>query len=404
MCKNSERQISSNRVTSRLGLISGAFLALSTIVPPLVFAHEFPNDRKLALERALKNELANESQAVKNGLRLRYKIAHSKPGDVIELEPGHYTFKMPGHYNVDRFFHYEANVLDVRINHSLTLRGTDPDASKTIIDAQGSSYQAKLAKGILVTRDARHQKEFPKKIELTVENLTFQNAVGYSSNGAAIRAQGSAVTVRNCRFINNENGILFTSVNEEVPANDYTYAGSLTILDSHFEKNGEHKKELAHGIYMSQGGLLTVRNTNFINTKHHGHHIKSLAARTIVTGSTFDNESNEITYNIDTPNGGNVLIQDNVFTYHRAPDGEDNRSMFNYSSLQSQSGKLPGKLDEYVFRNNQINNHHPRAKFINLDEDGSSHFKACGNKISNLGDGKVNEAPRGLTKACANEG
>ncbi len=363
-------------------------------------AHEYPDDTRKALERVLKRELSLESEAVKNGLRLKYLVTHSKPGDVIELEPGRYTLKVPAIHNVDRFFHYEGDIIDLKVNHDLTIKGKSSNPEDTIIDWEGSPLAEKLAKGMILTREAKHKTEFPDSIALTVENLTFENAVGWGNNGAALRPQGTALTVRNCRFINNQNGILYTSAIETNPISPSHYEGELIVEDSYFERNGEGISELAHGIYMSMGRSITVRNTKFINTKNTGHHIKSLVPQTIVTGSTFTNKDEEITYNIDTPNGGDVLIEGNTFDYFDASDGDDNRSMFLYASAQTQFDKVPAKLGSYVFRNNVINNYHPAGNFIVTIDGSERNLKICGNTIKHFAGGALRAQGLDLSKTC----
>jgi len=363
-------------------------------------AHEFDDDDERALEAVLAGQLRGESEAVKNGLRLKYRVAHSKPGDVITLEPGVYTLKVPSTYNVDRFFHYEGDVIDLKVNHDLTLRGADDDPAKTIIDWEGSPYAEKLAKGLIITHEAKHTKTFPASVALTVENLTFRNAVGYSNNGAALRPQGNTLTVRNCRFINNQNAILYTSVVEQEPVSPYYYAGALYVEGSYFERNGESIGDLAHGIYFSRGDSITVINSTFVDTKNNGHHIKSLARETVVVGSRFSNENEEITYNVDTPNGGFVTIGVNQFDYFAAKDGEDNRNMFLYASIQPQNDKQPAPLDRYYFKKNTVRNHHPRALFMVTKDGSEAVVELCENDIESAGKGKFDLARINPLGAC----
>ncbi|MEL6113498.1 MAG: right-handed parallel beta-helix repeat-containing protein [Pseudomonadota bacterium] len=341
-------------------------------------AHDHANDTLAALEGVLEGPLAGESEAVKNGLRLKYRVAHAAPGDVITLAPGAYALKVPDAYNVDRFFHYEGDVIDLKVNHDLTIRGSDPDPAKTVITWEGSPYAEKLSKALIVTREAKHTKTFPASITLTVESLTFKDAVGYSNNGAALRPQGQGLTVRNCRFINNQNAILYTSVVEQAPISPFYHAGALLVEDSVFERNGESLGELAHGIYFSRGDRMAVRNSRFVNTKNNGHHIKSLARETVVSGSSFANPAEEITYIIDTPNGGNVTVADNDIEYYPATDGEDNRNMFTFASMQAQNEKAPAPADRFLFKDNTLTIFHPRASAIVTDDLSRRAIDACG--------------------------
>ena len=67
----------------------------------------------------------------------------------------------------------------------------------------------------------------------------------------------------------------------------------------------------AHGIYAGHAGLLRIERSRFLN-QIVGHHIKSRAARTEVTGCDIaDGPTGTSSFLIDIPNGGAVLIENN---------------------------------------------------------------------------------------------
>ncbi|MGD8326140.1 MAG: right-handed parallel beta-helix repeat-containing protein [Sphingomonadales bacterium] len=138
---------------------------------------------------------------------------------------------------------------------------------------------------------------------VSISNITFQNARALQRNGAGIRAEGANLTIKNCAFINNENGILTLSRGE----------GRITIEGSYFERNGASMNGQTHGAYIGQWDELIVRDSTFLLT-HIGHHLKSRAKLTVVENSKFtDGIDGTASYHIDIPNGGDVIIRNNIF-------------------------------------------------------------------------------------------
>lgn len=136
---------------------------------------------------------------------------------------------------------------------------------------------------------------------ITLRNLTFAEARAPSHNGAGIRAEGRDLTVRNCRFIDNENGIL------SAPAPDST----ILVTRSEFRGNGTCESACAHAIYAGEIGLLRVERSRFSDTRQ-GHDIKSRARRTEVMDNVIeDGTDGSSSYLIDIPNGGATLIRGN---------------------------------------------------------------------------------------------
>ncbi|MBV9251842.1 MAG: hypothetical protein JO227_21695 [Acetobacteraceae bacterium] len=138
--------------------------------------------------------------------------------------------------------------------------------------------------------------------DMHIQNVTFEHAAVPAHNGAGIRAEGGDLLVENCRFIDNEEGIL------SGPMPGVTIA----IVSSEFNGNGNCIAACAHGIYAGKVGLLRVENSRFINT-HQGHHVKSRALHTIIRGNTIeDGPEGNSSYLIDIPNGGDLLIERNA--------------------------------------------------------------------------------------------
>lgn len=192
--------------------------------------------------------------------------AVARDGDVIEIEPGTY---------VD---------CAVWVANGLTIAGKGAGAVLTTKSCEG--------KGLFVVRGS----------DITVRNLTFTGARVPDANGAGIRAEGRNLTVQNSRFIDNENGILAASVP----------GSTIRILDSQFSRNGSCEKACAHGIYVNRVDRLRIERSQFQETRI-GHHIKSRALATELIGNDIrDGATGTSSYLVDIPNGGSLLMEDNV--------------------------------------------------------------------------------------------
>ena len=183
-------------------------------------------------------------------------------------------------------------------------------------------------------------------VSLRVENITFRGAVSRDQNGAGIRHDGRDLTVVNCTFIDNENGILSTGDDN----------GVVTIERSTFTGNG-HGDGYSHGIYLSSGDTLIVRDSRFVGTRI-GHHIKSLAKTTTVAGTTLDDADGRTSYSIDASRGGAVTITGNTIIQSAS---SDNAAIINYDLTRG------GKAEALAITNNKIINRHRRGVFLRND-------------------------------------
>jgi len=137
----------------------------------------------------------------------------------------------------------------------------------------------------------------------TIRNLTLARARVADMNGAGIRLDSGNLTVDSVRFINNQNGIL-----GGIPGT------SVNITNSYFEKDGYCGTDsgCAHAIYINNVDLLKVKGTKFINTQM-GHSVKSRALRTEISECNIsDGPDGTSSYLIDIPNGGALIVSDNV--------------------------------------------------------------------------------------------
>jgi hypothetical protein len=138
---------------------------------------------------------------------------------------------------------------------------------------------------------------------VTVQGITFAEATVPGRNGAGIKMLGDDLTVRNSRFLHNENGILTGGSADS----------TVRVLDSEFIGNGACVFACAHALYAGAPiQLLDVERCVFLDTRT-THHIKSRALSTIVRDSRIeDGATGTSSYLIETPQGGDLLVERNV--------------------------------------------------------------------------------------------
>lgn len=207
---------------------------------------------------------------------------------------------------------------------NVTIEGLGPNATAVFTDktCQG--------KGILVISGAH----------VTIRNLTLTRARVRDMNGAGIRDESPDLIVEHVKFINNQNGILATPTPN---------TGRLIVRDSEFVKNGGCFPSCAHGIYANHLELVRVERSKFSNTQQ-AHHIKSRALRTEVIDNTIsDGDEGTASYEIDIPNGGNLLVRGN--TIQKGPRAENHTSavMIGEEGVEQPSREL--LIENNVFKN-----------------------------------------------------
>lgn len=250
--------------------------------------------------------------AASDGDWLKQQIARAPAGAVIEVPAGDY------------------DLTDVQISRSITLSG-DPGGGAVFRSAETTE------KGILVPLTG---------VDLKVENITFVGAKSWDRNGAGIRHEGRNLSIVNCKFIGNETGVLATGNAD----------GAITITRSEFIDSGFGDGQ-SHGIYVSSGGRLDVNASRFVGTRI-GHHIKSLAAATIVRNSVMDDAYGRPSYAIDVSRGGDVTIKNNRFI--QSADAE-NYAIVNYDLSRG------GAAKRLVVSGNEIINHYDGGVFLRND-------------------------------------
>jgi hypothetical protein len=229
-------------------------------------------------------------------------LAHD--GDTVEIEAGLYL-----------------NDATVWRANNLTLKGIN---GKAQLLSQGKTAEGKAIWVI-------------KGNNTTVENIVFADARVPDKNGAGIRLEGANLTVRNCLFRENENGIL-TGAN---PASD------ILIDNSTFTHNG-HGDGYSHNIYI--GAIRSFILQNSISQRaHKGHQVKSRAAINLIQNNLIeDGPDGDSSYLIDLPSGGEARITGN--TLHQGPHAE-NFTMVAYGAENQPHNKNSLTLTNNTFKN-----------------------------------------------------
>ncbi|MDY7396917.1 T9SS type A sorting domain-containing protein [Aureibaculum sp. 2210JD6-5] len=184
---------------------------------------------------------------------------------------------------------------------------------------------------------------------ITVENIEFSGATVPDKNGAGIRLDGDGMTVSNCYFHDNENGILTAN----------SGAGDIIIEHTEFENNGFGDGQ-SHNLYIGRVNSLTFR----YNYSHHakiGHNLKSRANENyILYNRIMDEETGFSSRLIDLPNGGLSLIMGNVLM--QGPNAENN-NLIGYG-LEGLTNPISHNL--LVINNTMVNKRVASCIFISI--------------------------------------
>lgn len=243
-------------------------------------------------------------------------VNNANDGDIIEITNGEYTSGIVATISTD----------------NLTIRGKGGVAH---LNATGLSISNK--KAIFVTTSNN----------IVLENLEFSGAQVPDENGAGIRHEGGRLTVRNCSFHDNENGILTSNQGSN---------GELIIQQSEFNHNGLGSAGYTHNIYVGRIGEF-VFEASYSHHAEHGHNVKTRAQRNYILYSRImDEEQGNASYQIDIPNGGLSYIIGCLL--HQGNNAE-NSHMISYAA----EGATNDFQEIYVINNSMVNDR-PNGKGI----------------------------------------
>ncbi|MBL8379808.1 MAG: hypothetical protein JNM79_18205 [Burkholderiales bacterium] len=136
---------------------------------------------------------------------------------------------------------------------------------------------------------------------IRVEGIDFIGARVRDRNGAGIRLERGRLTLEECGFFDNENGIL-TSGHQ---------ASELVIERCRFGGNGAGDGQ-SHNLYVGAIGRLSVRASWFYGARV-GHLLKSRALTSLIAYNRFvDGDDGHASYELEFPWGGMVRVLGNL--------------------------------------------------------------------------------------------
>jgi hypothetical protein len=249
-------------------------------------------------------------------------FAVAKDGDTIEIT-GNTT--------------YSGDVCTVA-RSNLTIHGVN---GRPKIDAAGRNA---AGKGIWVVTGSNN----------TVDNVEMFGARVTDGNGAAVRLEGTSLTLRNVFFHDNENGLL-TGANTN---------SDVLIEYSEFGHNGRGDGQ-SHNLYVGHVKSLTFRYS-YSHDANVGHNLKSRAnTNTIVysrfsslaPGQTGSTAAGQPSYEINLPNAGTAYIIGNVI---QQPAVSKNTGMVTFG----EEGASNPTQDLYVINNTFLNDNPDKGTFL----------------------------------------
>ena len=197
----------------------------------------------------------------------------ARDGDTVEVDAGNYL-----------------NDVAVWQQDNLTVRAV---GGRVRLQANGGSAEGK---GIWVIRGGR----------IHVQGFDFSGTRVADRNGAGIRFEKGALTVRHCSFVNNEMGLL-TGNNEQ---------SELTVENSEFAHNMRPDGH-NHNLYVGRIARLSVSGSYF----HHGHigHLLKSRARVnhIQSNRLTDETEGRSSYELEFPDGGVAYVIGNIIGQSR---------------------------------------------------------------------------------------
>lgn len=200
----------------------------------------------------------------------------------------------------------------------------------------------------------------------TIKHIGFYDCVVPDKNGAGIRQEGRYLTVLQCLFRNNENGILANAVS----------GSKIVIQRCEFDGNG-FGDGYSHNLYINQVDTLVFE----FNYSHHaniGHELKSRAKVNFIRYNRLTNEATgTASRNLDLSNGGIAFIIGNVIEEGIA---SVNHNMIGYA-LEGASNVMPNYL--YLINNTLINRYNG-GSFLHLGQ-GTDFLKAYNNIVAGAG-------------------
>jgi hypothetical protein len=210
-------------------------------------------------------------------------VAASQNGDVIQVQAGTYT---------NDFSTITTSITIEGVGGMVNLVATEPPPNE---------------KGILVIGTATSSPT------VTLDNIEFSGAAISAADGgnaAGVRYQAGNLTINDCYFHNNQDGLLA----------DADATGSISITNSEFADNGT-TSGLTHNIYIGAVGTFSITGS-YVTAANTGNEIQSRALVNNITNNRIvDGPTATASYSINLPNGGVDTVSGN--TIEKGPNSQN---------------------------------------------------------------------------------
>ena len=256
------------------------------------------------------------------------------------------------------------------INSDLKFIGLGTGANRTILRNTGNIPNHK---GIFVF-------ETPGTCDNAyIENIVFDGAQvsdADGANGAGIRFQANNLTVKNCKFINCQNGIL--------EGNASVNTSNVFIQNCEFENNGyqlpndPNHSGYEHHIYISASAdTLLVMNNWFHHPRGQANSIKTRAQRSFILYNFIDEEASGYgSWEINIAQGGLNIVIGNIIIQAASAA---NHGIIGYDAATN-------PIEDFYFVNNTvINKYVGNASYFNIAPAGGiDSFKVYNNIFASI--------------------
>ncbi|HEY4156977.1 MAG TPA: right-handed parallel beta-helix repeat-containing protein, partial [Polyangiaceae bacterium] len=254
------------------------------------------------------------------------------PGKTYAAPCGAFAMAMDGDtIEIDAAGNYDGDVCAIT-RSGLTIVGVNGRAH---IDAAGQNAQGK-AIWVVQGKDT------------TIQNIELSGATVPDKNGAGIRQEGTNLTVLNCYFHDNEDGILAGA----------DASSTIRIDSSEFARNG-FGDGFSHNMYIGAVGMF-ILEYSYSHSAKVGHLVKSRALENHILYNRLTGEADGTeSYEINLPDAGTSYIIGNLI--QQGP-GTENSVMLDYAS---ESTANPGQA-LYVASNTFVNERGGDALFVSV--------------------------------------
>jgi hypothetical protein len=172
---------------------------------------------------------------------------------------------------------------------------------------------------------------------VTVEGAEFSGARSARRNGSGILGEGVGLSLRRCRFHDNDAGLLAGGGPDS----------AIVVEHSEFSANG-HGDGQSHNIYIVSAAHFVLRASYSHHTRI-GHNVKSRARRTdILYNRLMDEADGTSSYAVDLPDGGLATLVGNLI---QKGQRAENRTLVAYGA----EGLRHPASELYVVNNTMVN-------------------------------------------------